>query len=375
MIFDKRFFATVMVANAIQTTVADSIYNMAKSSDDFSTIAAAIDASAVGPAGPNLVDALSGEGTFTIFGPTNAAFDKLPTELVTKLLNPTWQPQLQDVLLYHALADEFRSTDVAEGLTSPTLNGEDIVVNLNPPRINNSSNILVDAGLVDIEADNGVIHGIDSVLTPISVTSNIVDLAVGGEDFSTLVAAVTAAGLADALSGEGPLTVFAPTNAAFAALPEGTLDSLLLPENVDQLKDILLYHVVEANAHSSGLTSGDVETLNGDSVNVAVSDAGVTVNGASVVAADIIASNGIIHVIDSVLLPAAGDVDATTTTEATKAAADITVTTGATEAPPEATDAPPAEIDSVSDEPNDASTFTINAMVSLAFSSMAIIFF
>ena len=87
-------------------------------------------------------------------------------------------------------------------------NGEEITINLDPPRINDNSNILIDAGLVDIEADNGVVHGIDSVLTPASISQNIVDIAAGNDAFTTLVAAVTAAGLGDALSGDGPLTVF-----------------------------------------------------------------------------------------------------------------------------------------------------------------------
>ena len=99
------------------------------------------------------------------------------------------------------------------------------------------------------------------------------------------------------------LLSLAPTNEAFAALPEGTVESLLLPENIDQLVDILKYHVVAANAHSSGLSSGNVETLNGDNVEVTVSDRAVTVNDATVATADVIASNGIIHIIDKVLMP------------------------------------------------------------------------
>ncbi len=106
------------------------------------------------------------------------------------------------------LGSEVRSTDLSDGQAATTLNGENITINLNPPRINGKSNILVDDGLVDIEADNGVIHGIDSVLVPTSLGSNIVDIAAGDDRFATLVAAVTAAGLGDALMGEGPLTVF-----------------------------------------------------------------------------------------------------------------------------------------------------------------------
>ena len=140
--------------------------------------------------------------------PPNSAFEKLPSELVTKLLDPVWQPQLADVILYHALTSEVRSHDLVDGMTATTVNGEEITINLDPPRINENSNILIDAGLVDIEADNGVVHGIDSVLTPASISQNIVDIAAGNDAFTTLVAAVTAAGLGEALSGDGPLTVF-----------------------------------------------------------------------------------------------------------------------------------------------------------------------
>ena len=111
----------------------------------------AIDATGLG-------DVLKEDGTFTIFAPPNSAFEKLPADRVTKLLDPTWQPQLQDVLAYHALGSEVLSTDLSDGLTAATLNfqGEEITINLDPARVNEVSNILVDAGLVDIEADNGV---------------------------------------------------------------------------------------------------------------------------------------------------------------------------------------------------------------------------
>ncbi|KAL9190274.1 hypothetical protein ACHAXT_007485 [Thalassiosira profunda] len=129
---------------------------------------------------------------------------------------------------------------------------------------------------------------------------NIVEIAAGNPDFETLFAAVDAAGLADALSGEGPLTVFAPTDEAFAALPEGTIDALLAdPQGV--LTDILTYHVVAGNVLSTDLESGEVETLNGHHVEIEVEDGSVMVNDANVVTADIIACNGVIHVIDAVL--------------------------------------------------------------------------
>ena len=138
------------------------------------------------------------------------------------------------------------------------------------------------------------------------VASDIVTTAVNTPVLSTLVAAVTEAELVTTLQGEGPFTVFAPTNDAFAALPAGTLDTLLMEENMADLQGILTYHVVPGVVMAGDLTDGMVvETVNGQTITINVSDAGVTINGsAAVTMADIVTSNGVVHVIDSVLLPA-----------------------------------------------------------------------
>lgn len=133
-------------------------------------------------------------------------------------------------------------------------------------------------------------------------TGTIVDVASSTEGFSTLVAAVSAAGLVDTLNGEGPFTVFAPTDEAFAALPAGVLDALLLPENKDVLTQILTYHVVPGQVMAADVTDGEVATVEGQSVTLSTAD-GVTVNGANVIQADVVTSNGVIHAIDAVLLP------------------------------------------------------------------------
>ncbi len=136
---------------------------------------------------------------------------------------------------------------------------------------------------------------------------DIVDTAVEAGTFNTLAAALTAADLIDVLKSEGPFTVFAPTDDAFAKLPEGTVASLLLPENKDQLVSILLYHVVASAVTSDQVvTLSSAATVNGASVTIMTSDAGVMVDNANVTAVDILASNGVIHVIDAVLLPPAG---------------------------------------------------------------------
>lgn len=131
---------------------------------------------------------------------------------------------------------------------------------------------------------------------------DIVAVASGNPDFSTLVAAVAAAGLVETLQGEGPFTVFAPTNAAFEALPAGLLEKLLLPENVGVLTAILTYHVVAGKVMSTDVTAGDVPSVEGSTIAV-TTDGGVKVNGANVVAVDVAASNGVIHVIDAVIVP------------------------------------------------------------------------
>jgi len=141
-----------------------------------------------------------------------------------------------------------------------------------------------------------------------AATQNIVQIASGNSDFSTLVAAVKAAGLVDTLSGTGPFTVFAPTNEAFAALPAGTLDTLLKPENKATLKSILTYHVVSGSVYAKDVTPGVVMTVNGATFTVSVDNGSVFItdgkgNKAKIVQTDIAATNGVIHVINAVLLP------------------------------------------------------------------------
>jgi uncharacterized surface protein with fasciclin (FAS1) repeats len=139
-----------------------------------------------------------------------------------------------------------------------------------------------------------------------TMEKNIVETAQEAGSFSTLLAAAEAAGLVETLTGEGPLTVFAPTDEAFAALPEGTVESLLMEENQEQLVDILTYHVVSGAVMSGDLSDGmEATAVNGDTLTVDLSD-GVMINDATVTTADIEASNGVIHVIDTVLLPPEG---------------------------------------------------------------------
>jgi uncharacterized surface protein with fasciclin (FAS1) repeats len=132
---------------------------------------------------------------------------------------------------------------------------------------------------------------------------DLVSVAVGADNFKTLVAAVKAAGLVETLQGKGPFTVFAPSDAAFAKLPAGTLESLLKPENKSKLVAILTYHVVSGKVLAADVKTSEAKTVQGQSLKLVVSDAGVTVDGAKVVKTDVMADNGVIHVIDTVIIP------------------------------------------------------------------------
>jgi uncharacterized surface protein with fasciclin (FAS1) repeats len=252
-----------------------------------------------------LAEALRGEGPYTVFAPTDAAFASLPDGTLESLLaDPTGQ--LTEILLYHVVAGEVLAADVADGLEASTLQGSSLgfAVDGNAVTVNGASIVAT-----DILASNGVIHVIETVLLPSAeqatamVGTDIVDTAIAAGDFGTLVQAAQAAGLEEALRGEGPYTVFAPTDAAFASLPDGTLDDLLA-EPMGQLRNILLYHVLEGEVLAAAITDGlTVGTLQGSEVRFEIEGDMATINEASIIATDIKASNGVIHVIDSVILP------------------------------------------------------------------------
>lgn len=268
----------------------ENIVELAEGTPSLSTLVSAIVAA-------DLTATLEGDGPFTVFAPTNDAFNGLPAGVLDYLLdNPA---ELAAVLQYHVVSGKVLSTDLSSG-TVATLNGN-IEVNVSSGvTINGTANVTT----ADVEATNGVVHIIDEVLIPegfeLPPTEDIIELAQGTSTLSTLVTAITTAELVATLQGDGPFTVFAPTNEAFENLPDGVLDYLL--ENPTELAGILQYHVVSGSVLSTDLSTGAVATLNGD-INVDVS-AGVVINGsASVVTADIQATNGIVHIIDEVLIP------------------------------------------------------------------------
>ena len=246
-----------------------------------------------------LIDALKGEGPFTVFAPTDAAFAKLPEGTVETLLKPENLPKLKAILTYHVVSGKFAASKVVKRSFLTTLNGQRIDLKVAQGKVHVDGATVAKA---DVMASNGVIHVIDEVILPSS--ANLAQTAIKAGSFKTLVAAAKAAGLVPALTGDQPLTVFAPTDEAFAKLPEGTVESLLKPENKGKLAAILKYHVVAGRVYSDqALQAKSAETLQGERVEISVKGGVAMVNGAKLLKTDIEASNGVIHVIDSVILP------------------------------------------------------------------------
>jgi uncharacterized surface protein with fasciclin (FAS1) repeats len=271
-----------------------NIVETAVAAGSFQTLAAALQAG-------DLVGALQGEGPFTVFAPTDAAFAALPPEAVANLLKPENKGQLVDLLTYHVVAGKVPADQVVKLTGAKTLNGQQVAIQVAAGKVSIDQAQVV---TTDIACSNGVIHVIDAVLMP--AADNIPVTAEKAGSFKTLLAAVGAADLAGVLSGEGPFTVFAPTDEAFAKLPAGTVATLLKPENRSQLVDILKLHVVAGRVYSGdAVAAGTAPTLQGEAVTISTSGQGAKVNSANLLATDIDASNGVIHVIDAVLLPAA----------------------------------------------------------------------
>ena len=289
----SALLATFALTLAATSQAAEKdIVDTAVEAGSFKTLATALGAA-------DLAGVLKGDGPFTVFAPTDDAFAKLPAGTVETLLKPENKQQLVDVLTYHVVAGKVPAAQVVKLSGASTLNGQRADIKVEGGAVS------VDAANViktDINCSNGIIHVIDQVILPAS--DDIPTTAVKAGSFTTLVAAVKAAGLAEALTGKGPFTVFAPTDEAFGKLPEGTLQSLLQPENKGKLAAILKYHVVPGRVYSpDALKAGSAKTLQGDAIRIGITGGAATVNGAKLVATDLDASNGVIHVIDSVLLP------------------------------------------------------------------------
>jgi transforming growth factor-beta-induced protein len=262
------------------------IVETASAAGSFRTLLAAVEAA-------GLTETLRGDGPFTVFAPTDAAFAALPDGTVEALLADI--PALTEILLYHVVAEEVPASQVAGRSLIGTVQGSDFNVSTDGGVFINEATVTA----TDIAASNGIIHVIDRVLLP---PKTISEIAAASDDFTTLVAALGAAGLVETLAGEGPFTVFAPTNAAFAALPEGTVEGLL--NDIPALTSILLFHVAGEKLPASAVVgSKSIVTLEGSSAPVALDASGATIAGARVSVTNIPAANGVIHVIDAVMIP------------------------------------------------------------------------
>ena len=293
-----------------------TIVDIAVATDDFSSLVAAV-------LQADLAATLSSEGPFTVFAPTNQAFDNAAAAILGEgntavdLLGALDNATLTGILTYHVVAGRILSGAIGLDLGAilkgeyisgyvQTVNGADLKVDVTPFGVMLNGTTMVT--WPDIEASNGVIHVIDSVLLP---PKDIVGVA-GDNGFSYLAAAADKAGLVGALQGDGPLTVFAPTNDAFDAAAAAVLGAgntgpdLVAALSPEALANILLYHVVGAQVYASEVTPGEVTMLNGDAATLSISEAGtLMIDGANIIATDVAASNGVIHVIDAVILPPA----------------------------------------------------------------------
>ena len=273
----------------VQTSVWDIIVN----SPDHTTLEAV-----VGLAG--LDGALDSPGSYTVFAPTDAAFALIPQPIIDVLLaDPTGA--LTFILTYHVVPSQALSTDLSDGMTVTTLSGLDVNVSI----INGS--VYINHAMVtvaDIVTDNGVVHVIDAVIAPGIIANNVMEIIAGSPSHTVLETAIGAAGLQSTLENEYFFTVFAPVDNAFSALPAGTVPSLLA--NPTALTNVLLYHAVGQTIASSDLVDGQVVTmLQGDDATITLPMGGAMINNANIIAADLNAWNGVVHVIDAVLLPPA----------------------------------------------------------------------
>ncbi|MFT7120548.1 MAG: putative surface protein with fasciclin (FAS1) repeats [Neolewinella sp.] len=323
-----------------QGTSDKTVVEIAVGNDNFSTLVAAVKAA-------GLVETLSGDGPFTVFAPTDEAFAALPEGLVAALVKPENKAVLQKILTYHVVSGKLMASDVVAGIKSSngmlnasTVEGGDFTVmtDMGKVKIKDAQGNVATVTATDIAGSNGVIHVIDRVMLPTGVNPadllkkgammatkavmapkptgpTIVAVASGNDNFTTLVAALGAAGLVETFDSPGEYTVFAPTDDAFAKLPEGLVNTLVTTEKA-QLKGILAYHVIPARITAAQLVGAikkaknyyQLQTLSNQTLIATMKDGNVQLidgngNRSTIIITDVEASNGIIHAIDSVVTP------------------------------------------------------------------------
>jgi len=284
-IHSQQALASGCTGSSAAASPVKDIVDTAVAAGNFKTLVTAVKAA-------GLVETLKGSGPFTVFAPTDEAFAKLPKGALEGLLkNPD---ALRSVLLYHVIPGKVMAADVVKLTSAKTALGQSVSINkTNGVRIDQASVVKT-----DLAASNGVIHVIDTVIMP---KNDIIEAARSAGSFKTLLTAIEAAGLTDTLRSAGPFTVFAPTDAAFAKLPAGTVEGLL--KDKAKLSAILTYHVVSGKVLAKDVVDlKEAKTVQGQSIQIDTSN-GVMVDEAKVIKTDVAATNGVIHVIDTVLLP------------------------------------------------------------------------
>ena len=290
-------FASCKKDEDTQMPDSKNIVQVASSDNQFSILTAALTKA-------GLATTLQGAGPFTVFAPTNDAFNALFAQLGVSGLNDLSAEALKPILLNHVISGNVKAANISTGYVA-TLNGTAPGQNKVKVFISKTgSTVKVDGSQVttaDVMASNGTIHIVNKVILPATVVSH----AINNPDFSILVQAVAKAGLVDALNAAGPFTVFAPTNAAFNKLFVTLAVSGISDLTAEQLTPILLYHVVSGNILASQVATGNVPTLkSGSNISIVADAMGVKLNSNSkVIATDVQGSNGVIHAIDTVLLP------------------------------------------------------------------------
>lgn len=278
-------FIVVLTTPTSAAAGEKNIVETAVAAGHFKTLVKAVEAA-------GLAETLSASGPFTVFAPTDEAFGKLPEGALDSLLkNPD---ALRSVLLVHVVPAKVLAADVAQLKSAKTALGQSIAIDASKGVRVETANVV----RVDIAATNGVIHVIDSVIMP---RNDLIEAARSAGTFKTLLKAIEAADLTETLRGDGPFTVFAPTDEAFGKLPKETLESLL--NDKKKLAAILTYHVVPGKVTAEQVVKlTTAPTVQGQRLKIAASN-GVVVDNAKVLTTDVPATNGVIHVIDAVLLP------------------------------------------------------------------------
>jgi uncharacterized surface protein with fasciclin (FAS1) repeats len=294
--------AICILLSCVGASYGATIVEVAQGNADLSTLVSAV------VKAPDVLKALSEvlpNIQYTVFAPNNAAFAAVPKANLDTLLDPANVGALTSALNYHVIFGKFGSADLQER-DYPTISSFNkvTVVKKDGAFFVNGAKVITP----DVPADNGVVHIVDKFIVQ---TRNVVEVAVAENALSTFVAAVKAAQLDTALSGNGPFTIFAPSNAAFAELPKATLDFLLAPANKANLQYILNYHVVNEAFASTAIKEGTIEvdtnTKRPPKLSITRNNKVITVGGATVEDADLLGTNGFIHTINKVLIPAGFD--------------------------------------------------------------------